>query len=422
MHILLIHQAFASITEPGGTRHDEFAHHLAQSGHRVTVLTGRVNYLTGELVPGGSRPSLSPRSAGVDVRRCYAYPAWHRSFFHRTLSFLSFTLSSFLVGIRVGSVDLVWGTSPPIFQALTAWSLARIKRAAFLLEVRDLWPEFAVAVGVLRQPLLIRLAEGLERLLYRRADCVVVNSPGYLEPVRSRGAATVELVPNGVESAMFDPEDGGEDFRATHALGDRFVVMYAGAHGMSNDLGVVLQAANRLKGRPEIRFVLVGDGKEKPALIELAERMNLSNVIFAPPVPKREIPGALAAADACLAILKPIPAYRTTYPNKVFDYMAAGRPVLLAIDGVMREVVEKAEAGIFVPPGDPKALAESVRALADDPERGRKMGLAGHAYVAAHFDRAKLAESMRLVLERTSRRGTAADHSPQGGARNVRDA
>jgi glycosyltransferase involved in cell wall biosynthesis len=296
-------------------------------------------------------------------------------------------------------VDLVWGTSPPIFQGATAWALARLKGVPFLFEVRDLWPAFAVAVGVLRHQLLIRASEWLERFLYRHADQVVVNSPGFIDHVQSRGASRVALLPNGSDTTMFDPQAGGSSFRQAHGLGDRFIALYAGAHGMSNDLEIVLEAAAQLADRPEIALVLVGAGKEKPSLQAKAQAMGLDNVHFLQPLPKTEMPEALAAADACIAILKPIPMYKTVYPNKVFDYMAAGRPVVLAIDGVIREVVERAGAGIAVPPGDASALADAIRSLAANPQNGRRMGLAGRRCVEESFDRAILAGKMAEIME-----------------------
>jgi glycosyltransferase involved in cell wall biosynthesis len=313
------------------------------------------------------------------------------------LAFVSFMLSSFVLGLRVREVDAVWGTSPPIFQGLTAWALARLKRARFLFEVRDLWPQFAIAVGLLKNPALIALAEWLERFLYRRADQVIVNSPGFEHHVRGRGARRVELVPNGADPSMFDPSDDGAAFRRAHGLDDRYLVLYAGAHGLSNDLDVVLQAAAQLSGE-SAQIVLLGDGKEKPALLRRAHEMALKNVIFLSSIPKTRVPEALAAADACLAILKPLEAYRTTYPNKVFDYMAAGRPVVLAIDGVIREVVEAAGCGVFARPGDAGALAEAIRALAADPARSRRMGLAGRQYLETHFSRTAVAGRLETIF------------------------
>lgn len=401
MHILLIHQAFAALDEPGGTRHHEFALHLAKAGHRVTVIASPVSYLTGR---NAAPPKQQTADGRVTILRAYTYSALHKSFVHRVFSFMSFMWSSFWLGLRVRDVDLVWGTSPPIFQGVTAWLLARLKSVPFLFEVRDLWPAFAVAVGVLTNPLLIGLSEWLERFLYRRADRLMINSPGFSDHVRERGARQVSLVPNGADAAMFDPADDGAGFRARHQLGKDFVALYAGAHGMSNDLDVVLEAAEKLDTLPACKFVFLGDGKEKARLVARAESLGLKNVVFLSPVPKTGMGEALAAADACIAILKPVEMYRTVYPNKVFDYMAAGRPILLAIEGVIREVVTAADAGISIPPGDARALADGVRRLAEDRESARAMGLRGRAYIETHFDRFLLADELVKIIQSMQKR------------------
>ncbi len=385
MHILLIHQAFAALDEAGGTRHIEMAQQLARQGHRVTIIASPVSYLTGS---AGSRPAWLTREEpfpGVTILRTYTLPSIHRSFVYRVFSFLSFMFSSFWVGLGVRGVDLIWGTSPPIFQGWTAWFLSRLKRVPFLFEIRDLWPAFAIAVGVLKNKTLIHLSEWLERFLYSHADRIIVNSPGFIQHVTSRGAWRVDLIANGADPAMFTPEARGTTFRSEFNLGDKFVVLYAGAHGLSNDLGIVLQAANHLCQRSDIVFAFVGAGKEKANLQQQASDMNLSNVVFAPPASKNQMAEVLAAADACIAILKPIEMYRTTYPNKVFDYMAAGRPVILAIDGVIRQVVEEAQAGIFVPPGDSFALASAVENLADNRQLAQSMGVSGRQAIETHY-------------------------------------
>lgn len=412
-HILLIHQAFAALDEPGGTRHHELALYLARKGHRVTVIASPVSYLTGSAAarPAGSVDSspFLPGKGGqggigdienrVVILRARTYSALHRSFVHRVFSFFSFMASSFWLGLRVRGVDVVWGTSPPIFQGVTAWLLARLKRVPFLFEVRDLWPAFAIQVGVLRHPLLIRLSEWLERFLYRRASRVMVNSPGFIRHVEERGGRNPALIPNGADPRMFDPADRGEAFRRRHGLEGKFVALYAGAHGISNDLGVLLDAADLLRDQPSIAVALIGDGKEKAALIARAAEMGLENVTFLPPVVKTKMAEALAAADACIAILKNIPLYATTYPNKVFDYMAAGRPVILAIDGVIRDVIEKAAAGVAVPPGNAAALAQAIRGLAESPMEAARAGARGRAYIEQHFDRAQSAEQLLELIQ-----------------------
>ncbi len=401
MHILLIHQAFAALDEPGGTRHHELARFLISKGHQVTVIASPVSYLTGS-ASQKKEESLN----GLTIIRPRVYSAHHKSFFHRLLAFFSFALSSFFAGLVVQNVDVVWGTSPPIFQGWTAWLLARLKGAKFLFEVRDLWPDFAIAVGVLKNPLLIKMSLWLERFLYRHADQVMVNSPGYVEHVSSRGAQRVELIPNGADPGMFHPLDMGSQFRASNHLQNRFVVLYAGAHGISNDLEVVLESARLLARRLDIHFVLLGDGKEKANLQARARQLGVRNVTFLPPVPKTCPEGergggmgaALAGADACLAILKPLDAYKTTYPNKVFDYMAAGRPVILAIDGVIRQVVEAAGCGLFCEPGNAQALADAVLKLAAHRDAALRMGLAGRAYLEQHFSREVMAGKLEKLF------------------------
>jgi glycosyltransferase involved in cell wall biosynthesis len=399
MHILLIHQAFAALDEAGGTRHHELARFLVRKGHKVTVIASPVSYLTGKSSQADASQKTATMQDGVTILRAATYNALHKSFVHRVFSFVSFMLSSFVTGLGVKNVDVVWGTSPPIFQGLTAWTLARIKGARFLFEVRDLWPDFAIAVGVLKNPLLIKLSLWLEGFLYRHADRLLVNSPGYVQHVRSRGGKAVELVPNGADPAMFNPLDEGRSFRDANRLGDSFVALYAGAHGMSNDLNVVLDAAQILTAEPNIRIVLLGDGKEKAHLQTRAAELGLENLLFLPSVPKSEMAGALAGADACIAILKPLEAYKTTYPNKVFDYMAAGRPVLLAIDGVIREVLDQAQCGIFCPPGDAQALASAIQSLATDRPLARASGMNGRRFLEEHFSREKLAEKLCRVFE-----------------------
>ncbi len=402
MHILLIHQAFAALDEPGGTRHHELARYLVGQGHQVTIIASPISYLTGEKT--SKQPRKQTDDVGVTIIRSFTLPALHRSFIWRIFSFFSFMASSFINGLFVQKVDLVWGTTPPIFQGPTAWLLASLKRVPFLLEVRDLWPAFAVAVGVLKNKVLIKLSEWLEKFLYRHADQVLVNSPGFIQHVTSRGAKDVALIPNGADPEMFNPRDRGAAFREEHGLEGKFVVLYAGAHGLSNDLPVVIQAASQLQDEDHIRFVLLGAGKDKPVLQALAEQMGLKNVLFLPPVPKHRMAGALAASDVCIAILKPIELYQTTYPNKVFDYMAAGRAVLLAIDGVIRKVVEEGNAGIFIPPGDPDAMANAIHQFAENPEKCRKMGLNGRKMIETKFSREKLASEFTTLVESMRRR------------------
>jgi len=402
MHILLIHQAFAALDEPGGTRHHELARYLADRNQRVSIIASPVSYLTGDDSPNS--PFTEDKNGFIRIYRTYTYPALHKSFFHRLISFFSFMFSSFFKSISIRKVDLVWGTTPPIFQSFTALLVSRIRGVPFLLEVRDLWPEFAIAVGVLKSPLLIRLSYWLEKFLYRHADRIVVNSPGFIEHVANQGGRNIHLVPNGADVGLFELL---ETHKSRKSLGweEKFTALYAGAHGMSNDLEVLLESAKELSSNPNIQFALVGDGKEKASLVEKAKMMRLGNIHFLPPVSKKQIGQTLSAADACIAILKPIEMYKTTYPNKVFDYMAAGKPVILAIDGVIRDVVESADCGIFCTPGDPQAIADAIKFLYNNQNRSRQMGLNGRKYLEDHFDREKIAGDLAGLMEEMVKNG-----------------
>lgn len=402
MRILLIHQAFVSPEEAGGTRHYELAEQVIRAGHQFTIVASDLSYLTGK-VRYQQRYLVTEQQVGpLRVLRAYTYSALHRSFVWRVVSFLSFMVTSVWAGLRAGPIDLVIGTTPPIFQAVSAWLVAVLRCRPFLLEIRDLWPAFAIDMGVLRNPLLIKLAQWLERFLYARATHLLVNSPAYRDYLRQQGipADKITLIPNGVTTSLFDPAAQGKELRRHWRLNGEFVVTYAGALGLANDIPTILRAAARLRNHKQIRFLLVGDGKERQRLEAMAQQEALSNVLFTGAVAKSQMPDVLAASNACVATLQNIPMFTTTYPNKVFDYMAAGRPTILGIDGVIRQVIEAAQAGIFVPPGDDLALANAVMVLASDAGKSQAMGRAARAYVEKHFERSKQATQFIILLER----------------------
>lgn len=389
MKVLLIHQAFVAPSEAGGTRHFELARHCRSQGIEFFIIASDLSYLTGKKANFENRLVYVQNTDGLKIYRAYTYKAHHKSFVKRTLSFLSFMCTSFLAAFRIQNVDVVMGTSPPIFQAVSAWMVSRIKRVPFLIEVRDLWPAFAVDMGVLKNPLLIKMSESLESFLYAQADHIIVNSPAYRDYLIDRGISPekVSLVPNGVDPQMFKPNGNGKNIRDKLVLHGKYIVTYAGALGMANDIPTLIKAAERLKHEKNVHFLLVGDGKDRNKLESTAKTLKLENITFAGAVPKSHMPEYLAASNACVAILKNIPMFKTTYPNKVFDYMAAGRPTILAIDGVIRDVIEDAKGGIFVPPGDDSALADAVRNLARDSEKTTIMGRNAREYVVKHFNR-----------------------------------
>lgn len=401
MKILLINQSFVSLDEPGHTRHLEMANFLHSKGHEVVIVASDMNYQTGKRTVEMRGLFVEQMIGGIRVLRAYSYPSLHRSYVWRIISFFSFMFSSVLTALYVKDVDLVMGTTPPIFQAVSAWIVSLIRRKPFLLEVRDLWPEFGVSMGVLRNPIVIMLARWLEHFLYARATHLLVNSPAYKTYMIGKGVPEkkVTFIPYGTDVDMFNPSVDGSSIRQKLGVEDKFVVLYAGAMGQANDIYTVLRAADRLRNESKICFVLFGDGKERPHIEAEAHRRGLENVIFAGVYPKKQMPVVVASSDLCLAILQDVPMFRTTYPNKVFDYMSTARPTVLVIDGVIREVIEASNGGVFVPPGDDELLAKTILDLSNDPQRVKQIGENARAYLLQNLNRRdKLDETLRFLL------------------------
>ncbi len=404
MRFLLIHQIFLSAKDGGGTRHFEFARYTAQQGHDFVVIASDVSYLDGAKMQTDGRPE---DIEGVEVRRARTINAINRSFIWRVVAFLSFMFSSVFKALGAGKIDVVMGTTPPIFQAGSAWLVAFLRRKPFLLEVRDLWPDFAVDMGILKNPVIIWLARRVELFLYARATHILVNSPAYrtyLVEKRGIKPEKVSVIPNGVDPSMFDPAEQGKALRDELNLHNKFIVTYAGAMGPANDIPKIIRAAEVLRDDPRIHFLMVGDGKDRKQAQALQEELGLTNVTFTGLRSKEEMKDILGASDACLATLMPIPMFKTVYPNKIFDYLAAGRPILLGIDGVIRDVVEAADAGVFIEPQGHQPLVDAVRRFADDPAGCKAMGLRGRAYVEKHFNRMTQAAQFVELIEKVAKR------------------
>ncbi len=399
MRILLINQAFVSPDEPGHTRHFEMAQYMKNQGHELVIVASDINYQTGKKTIEHKGLFIEQHIDDIRVLRSAIIPALHRSYFWRILSFFSFMFNSVRTALYVKDFDIVMGTTPPIFQAVSAWFVAFLRRKPFLLEIRDLWPEFIVSMGVFKNPILIKMARWLERFLYSRATHILVNSPAYGTYIEEKGVSKekISYIPYGTDTEMFTPDVDGSAIRTQYELQEKFVVLYAGALGQANDIPTIIRAASKLKNNNLIKIVLFGDGKEKNRLESEVARLGLNNIIFAGVMPKRGMPMVLAASDVCLAILQDIPMFRTTYPNKVFDYMAAGKATVLVIDGVIREVIETCEGGVFVEPGNDDQLADILNELSTDPARVTQMGKNARNYLVNHLDRRdKMAETIRL--------------------------
>ncbi|MCE5328013.1 MAG: glycosyltransferase family 4 protein [Planctomycetaceae bacterium] len=408
MRILIIHQFFLGRSDSGGSRWNQFAKYWAAAGHDVTVLAGMVHYAKGTKPPEYKGRFIVSEQVGprVTVLRCHVSESYNRNFMGRFWAYLSFTFSSLIAGILYAPrPDIIVATSPPLTVAPTMWMLSVLLGSPAVFEVRDLWPESAVDTGVLTSKPLIWLSYRIEALAYRRAALINVLTPAFVDALIVRKGVSprrLTMIPNAADLDLMQPGPRDNHIRAELGLAGKFVISYFGAHGRANKVGQLLDAAELVRNsHPDIRFLLVGDGMEKPMLVEQAAQRKLDNVIFAPPVSKEQVGDYINASDACTAVLMKNETFKTVYPNKVFDYMCCRRPIIIGIDGAARKLIEEqAHAGLYAEPENPQAFVDAVLALKNDPDRAEGMGRSGWEYVVEHFDREKLAAKYLLEIGR----------------------
>jgi len=403
--ILLVSHYFPPEAGAPQARLSALAAAWAAGGDKVTVLTGMPNHPTGVLPPEYRGVVLRrERRDGYRVVRTWLYATPNEGIVRKTLCHLSFMISSVLLGgLASGRADTVVVSSPTFFSIGSAWLLARMHRARLVIEVRDLWPAIFVELGVLTNRRVIRVLERLELAAYAAADQVVVVSDGFRANLIERGvpADKVHTIRNGVSLSRFRPgvpSPGVDELRTRLGAGPgECLVLYAGTHGISHALPAVADAAALLSGKP-VHIAFVGDGADKPRLQRRVADLGLDNVTLAPAVPPDEVPRLLEAADICLVPLRDVPLFATFIPSKMFEYLAAAKPVIGSVTGESAQILHEAGA-IVVPPEDSKSLAEAIAALAADPARRAAMARQGRAYVARFFDRAELAREYRKILE-----------------------
>lgn len=391
MRILVISHYFYPEGNAPATRVYEITRRWAAAGHEVTVVTAAPNVPSGVVYDGyRNRWRLEERIEGVHVSRVWTYLAANAGTVRRILSYLSFMTTSFLRGLRSPRPDLVIATSPQFFCGWSGRLVAKFRRLPFVLEVRDLWPESIVAVGAMKPSWKIRFLEFLERKLYDGARLIVTVGEGYKRKLLERGleADRIRVLPNGVDLTSFAPDVDGSQVRSEFELENRFVCSVVGTIGMASGLDIVIRAAQSLleAGRDDVRFLLVGDGSERERLEAAAKREGLSSIVIAGRLPKTQIPGIIAASDACLVHLRGLALFETVMPSKIFEAAAMKRPIILGVAGIAAEWLRAAEAGVCIPPDDETALLTAIDELASDPELRARLGENGRTFVAKHHD------------------------------------
>jgi colanic acid biosynthesis glycosyl transferase WcaI len=408
MKILFLSQYFPPEMGAPAARVSEMAKAWAELGHEVTVLTALPNHPTGVVPPEyRRRPFFRESRHGHSVVRVWLYVAANRGAVKRSASFVSFLISSTLMGaVLTARPDVIIATSPQLLVGAAGLALSRLKRVPFVLEVRDLWPKAAVELKVMSDGVLLRGLELLERNLYQAAARVAVVSEEFIPHIESAGVARdrILFVPNGVDLAgeLAKPADLPE---GVPAFPGAFTVSYVGTHGMAHGLSNIVRVAERFRSDPSVRFLFVGEGAEKDKVKKLAADLRLTNCIFLDVVPRPVVAAIYQASDVCLVPLIDRPAFREVLPSKIFEIMAMGRPVLLSVGGRAERLVTEAGGGISVPPEDEEAIAAAIQRLRDDPALGKQLGERGRAYVRKHFDRRVIAEkyveSLREIVATT---------------------
>jgi glycosyltransferase involved in cell wall biosynthesis len=409
MNILLIHQVFLGQNDGGGSRFNEMTRIWTENGDtNITVLAGMVHYASGKKdeTYKGKFTFKEQLNDHLKVVRCYVSESYNVNFLGRLWGYFSFVFSSVYAGLftTTEKYDVILVTSPPLFVGITAYILSKIKRIPFVFEIRDLWPESAIDTGVLQNKWIIRFAYWFENFIYKRATLINVLTPAFrdkLIDVKGVPPEKIILIPNAADFSLSEKllkEFDVKDFRKTHQLEDKFVIIYVGAHGIANHLIQAIEAAERLTDT-NVLFLLIGDGMQKPYLQQETLKRNLRNVRFLDSVSKADVFKYILASDMGSSILKNVDTFKTVYSNKTFDYMSCKKPIFMAIDGVSRKLVEDAGCGIYVEPENIDDWEKKIRLYLSDKTLIEAQGLSGYKYAQKYFDRNILAKKYFIALK-----------------------
>ncbi|WP_291632267.1 glycosyltransferase family 4 protein [Clostridium sp.] len=380
----------------------EFAKGLKQLGHEVTILTALPNYPKGEIFDGykGKKVFLE-EIEGIKIVRTSIYATKSKSFTKRLRNYLSFTFSSVFQGYKyIERQDFIITESPPLFLGWSGYILSKLKKAKFIFNISDLWPESAVKLGVLNNKLFIKLSVWLEEFCYRKASAVTCQTQGILDDIVGRGfdKNKVHLITNGVNTELFKKEKRDEDFRREIGIEDKFSLCYAGIHGIAQGLKVIINAADIVKDIKDIQFVFVGDGPEKQDLINMVKEKKLTNVTFVPLQPKVNMPKIVASMDAAIIPLRKLQLFEGALPSKMFETLCSEVPIIMAVKGEAERLINNAQAGIVVEPENSEDIAEAVIKLYNDKELRGKLGENGRRYVKENYNRDTITRKLEKIL------------------------
>lgn len=398
MRILFLTQYYPPETGAVQNRLSDLAKRLAKLGHQVEVLTALPSYPKGETYEGYRRRFvMTEQDQSIRIVRTWAYATKKKNFFSRILNYLSFAVLSVPVGwMAAGGADVVVVESPPLFLGFSGYLLSRFKRARFILNVSDLWPESAVALGMLRNRIMVRWATKAEEWLYHSANMVTGQTEGIVSSIQRRCPSTpVHLMTNGVAPEFLTQvaraSNKREALREKFGFQGKFIVAYTGVHGLAQGLDTVVRSADLLKQYKQIRFHFFGDGPEKSHLELSAAKNGADNVEFHPPLSAAHMPELLASIDVSVVPLKRNDLFRGALPSKLFEALGAGVPVILALNGEAKNLIEQSHGGLAVEPENPSDMAEKILRLYQNADLRERIGASGRAFVVARYNREHIA-------------------------------
>jgi len=384
----------------------ELATDLVAMGDEVTVVTSMPHYGRKDIASEYSGRLLHYSNFhGVDVWRTSVYVPPNPSGFHRGINYLSYTFMSVVAGILSPNHDVILCVNPPITVGLSGFLVGLTRRTPMIFNVQDIWPDCLMIIGQIRNPLLIRIFQYLEKFIYCVSARITVLSEGMKQNLMSKGVKgdKIVVIPNWADVDYIKPVPKENNFRAVHNLNGRFVVMFAGNLGYISVLDTVLEAAKLLQDNERIIFPIIGEGNAKSGLLERAKALGLSNVRFLPTQPKEVLPDMLGAADVSLVTLNRHLG-QLNVPSKTYAIMASARPVLASVpdDSEIARLVKEANCGILVPPENPHSLAKAIQSLKKQPELLKRLGANGRKYVCENFDRKILTRHYHQLLHQVA--------------------
>lgn len=402
MRIIFISQYFAPEIGAASERISGLACNLSKLGHKVTVITGFPNYPLGEIYPGYTKKLFSlENNNGVKVIRVWLFTTGNTGATARLLNYLSFMFSSIIAGLWSGSVDCTIATSGPLFTALAGYIISTIKKAPFIFDVRDIWPERIYAGTNMKRDTLIKTLEKIEIFLYKKAARIIAVTNGIKNNIISKNISEgkVTVITNGVDMEIFSPQPRNKTLSEKLGIGEStFTVIYVGTLGLLQDLNLMVTCAERLKDYKNILFLIIGGGAKRDKFIDMVKRIGLTNVKILPPIPQRELCNYINLSDIGINANTDHPHNSMAIPVKIFPYMACAKPIILANRGEIAHLVKKYNVGLCVPPGDIEAFTNAILEFYHKRELCKQYGDNGYKLVNERFSMDRLARDFSDVI------------------------